>query len=260
LGICGSAYRLTPQTGTSVWTETTLYTFPGGSDGAYAGFFGSPLLDRHGRIFGIAASGGNITAKPCAPAGGCGLVFQLTPPGLGSSGWTRQTLLAFDGTNGIEPIDGLSTDWAGNLYGGTNLGGRLKDCMPAGGIPGGCGVAYELSPPTNGGTSWMASTIHKFSNGADGGYPYSAPLFTGAAIYMTTSGDEVKSFGSIAQLMPPSGSSTNWQVKTLFGFSNDANGASPTGPLVVRDGVLYGTTSGGGAPPATNGTIFAFSR
>jgi hypothetical protein len=257
--ICGSAYELTPPAkGQTTWSETTLYTFTGGSDGAYAGYFGSPLLYGRGRIYGITEAGGNVTNAICAPIGGCGLVFQLTPPGHGKSGWTEDRLLVFNGSNGIAPLDGLSEDAAGNLYGSTNEGGRLMDCVPGSPYPNGCGVTYELSPPAQRGGGWTATTLHKFADGADGSYPYDAPAFLGGRIYLTTSGDEVKSFGTIAQLQPPGGRRRSWQVKTLFSFSNDVNGCSPTGPLIMRNGVVYGTTNGDGSGPAPYGTVFSF--
>lgn len=255
--ICGSAYRLSPPArGQTAWTETTLYTFTGGSRGAYAGYFGSPVLDRSGKIFGITEAGGDMEAANCAAIGGCGLVFQLTPPGPGNSRWTEDRILVFTGDNGIAPLDGLSEDSAGNLYGSTDEGGRLNDCMPGSPYPNGCGVTYELSPSANGG--WTAGIVHKFTNGTDGGYPYDAPAFLAGKAYLTTSGDEVKSFGTIAQVIPNGGDRGKWRVRTLFSFSNDANGCSPTGPLIMRNRVIYGTTYGDGAGPAPYGTIYAF--
>jgi hypothetical protein len=255
--ICGSAYKLTPPAeGQTAWTETTLYTFTGGRSGAYAGYFGSPVLDRSGKIFGITEAGGDMGDVTCGAIGGCGLVFQLTPPGRGKSSWTEDRILEFDGRDGIAPLDGVSEDAAGDLYGSTDEGGRLKDCMPGSPYPNGCGVTYELSPRANGG-AWTASIVHKFKNGADGGYPYDAPAFLAGGIYLSTSGDEVTSFGSIAKLLPPGGNRGDWRVKTLFSFTNDANGCSPTGPLIMRNGVIYGTTYGDGAGPAPYGTIYA---
>jgi len=257
--ICGSAYELTPpHPGQTAWTETTLYTFTGGRDGAYAGYFGSPVFGPNGQLFGITEAGGNMNDANCAPLGGCGLVFQLTPPGRGKSNWTEDRLLVFKGGNGIAPLDGLSEDAAGNLYGSTNEGGRLVDCVPGSPYPNGCGVTYELSPPGHGSTGWTVTMVHKFTNATDGSYPYNAPALLGPSIYMTTSGDEVQSFGTIAQLMPPGPSHNNWRVRTLFSFDNDANGSSPTGPLIMRSGTIYGTTDGDGAGPAPYGTIYAF--
>jgi hypothetical protein len=257
--ICGSAYELAPPAaGQTAWTETTLYTFKGGRDGAYAGYFGSPLLGPGGTLSGIAAAGGDLKNPNCAPIGGCGLVFQLMPPGHAETLWTEERLLVFTGRNGIAPLDGLSADSVGNLYGSTNEGGRLMDCVPGSPYSNGCGVIYQLSPPAPGGAGWTASTLHKFTNGADGGYPYDAPAFLGGRIYVTTSGDEVKSFGTIAALTPTDGGRNHWRVKTLFTFSNDANGCSPTGSLVMRNGTIYGTTDGDGAGPAPYGTLYAF--
>ena len=64
---CGVIYKLTRSGGG--WSESTLYTFNGVTDGAYPG---SPLtLDASGNIYGIADAGG-----PYGDLGG--IAFELT--------------------------------------------------------------------------------------------------------------------------------------------------------------------------------------
>jgi uncharacterized repeat protein (TIGR03803 family) len=55
-------------------TETTLYPFPGGIEGALS--FGGLILDSSGNLYGTASIGGNVGGT-CG--GGCGVVFELTP-------------------------------------------------------------------------------------------------------------------------------------------------------------------------------------
>jgi uncharacterized repeat protein (TIGR03803 family) len=65
---CGVVYRLTPPAaGKTTWTETVLYRFTGGDDGAfpYAG-----LLVRDGVLYGATAAGGKY---------GHGTVFKIIP-------------------------------------------------------------------------------------------------------------------------------------------------------------------------------------
>jgi len=66
---CGTAFKLTAS-GTGL-TETILYTFKGGTDGARPS--GSLTMSSNGRLFGSTSAGGN--ASVCT--GGCGTVFEL---------------------------------------------------------------------------------------------------------------------------------------------------------------------------------------
>jgi hypothetical protein len=251
-GVCGGVFRLTPPgRGMNGWTETTLYSFKGGTDGGLAGSYGPPVLDANGVIYGVTGIGGNVRGPNCKGYG-CGTVFSLSPPAGGQTAWTKSALLVFGGRNGIQPIGGLTLDAAGNLFGGTNEGGRLADCVPGKGYPNGCGVAFEVSPA--GGGAWQSKV--RFTNAADGGYPFGAPLHVGGTVYATTSGDEVNSFGSLVALKP-AGATRRAQV--LFTFTNDADSSSPTGNLVAQGGALFGTTVGAGSGPAPYGTVYSYT-
>ena len=125
----GVVYELTPSGGG--WTESVLYSFTGGSDGAH---LRGISFDGEGNILGVAAYGGN---KDCGFGYGCGTVYELTPS---QTGWTETTLHTFQ-----QGIDGgwpgpLLRDKAGNLYGIT------EDYGPDNG-----GTVWEMSP-SNGGS------------------------------------------------------------------------------------------------------------
>ncbi len=62
----GSVFKLTPANGG--WTETDLYDFTGGSDGAIP--YGSVLMDANGNLYGTASKGG---------ANGYGVIWEITP-------------------------------------------------------------------------------------------------------------------------------------------------------------------------------------
>ena len=114
--------------GASGWSESILYNFQGGTDGANPG---SPLLlGATGALYG--ASGGGNTG--CS--NGCGTLFRLTNS---KSGWSEKVLLRFDKTDGDDSGwfgNGLIQDSAGNLYGVTATGGSLGD-----------GVVFEFTMP-----------------------------------------------------------------------------------------------------------------
>ncbi len=109
----GTVFELTPN-GSGGWTETVLYNFTFGTDGAipYAGV----IFDSAGNLYGTTFDGGTY---------GNGTVFELTPNGSG--GWTETVLHSFSsGIDGANPYAGLILDRAGNLYGTTLDGGAIS--------------------------------------------------------------------------------------------------------------------------------------
>ncbi len=101
----GTVFKLTYSSGG--WTESILYSFAGGSDGANP--WSGVTFDQAGNLYGTTESGGNYY--------GYGTVFELMPSG---SGWTKKTLYSFQSRNdGAYPYAGVSFDRSGNLYGTT---------------------------------------------------------------------------------------------------------------------------------------------
>jgi uncharacterized repeat protein (TIGR03803 family) len=65
----GTVFELSPPAaGETQWTETVLYSFKGGNDGAFP--FGDLIMDPNGVLYGTTAYGGRCD---------CGTVFQLVP-------------------------------------------------------------------------------------------------------------------------------------------------------------------------------------
>lgn len=133
-------------------TETVLYSFKGGIDGADP--VGGLISDKSGNLYGTTFYGG----QPECNGYGCGVVFKITPTG------SETVLYAFKGGNdGWEP-DGLIADGSGNLYGTTSAGGGTE----CGGV--GCGVVFKIAP------DGREVILHSFGGGNDGELP-TGPLF-----------------------------------------------------------------------------------
>ena len=248
-GGCGTVYELTPpRAGKGEWTYKRLQSFSGRA--AADGPFGNPLIDGSGSIYGIAYSGGATAPAGCAPFSGCGEVFKLTPPAPWASDWTPSTIWTFDGLDGTGAFNSLSIDADGNLYGMTNEGGDSAVDGPApAGSPAGCGVAFKLEPPRFGDGPWTQQILWNFTGHADGCYPADSALAMqrNGNLIATTSGTNTAGpgqYGAIVQLVRPDAHQTAWKERTLFTFTNDADGAVPVGAVVAHNGLWYGTTYG----------------
>jgi len=132
---CGTVYELSPNGGG--WTESVLYSFSGGSDGAFPGClykgcgtpYGAIVTLQDGNIYGTASFGGNAPAYS-----GDGVVFELSPSG---DQWMEQVLHTFTSSpDGQLPLGGVVFDGNGNLYGTTVNGGKGTND----------GIVYEVSP------------------------------------------------------------------------------------------------------------------
>jgi uncharacterized repeat protein (TIGR03803 family) len=218
---CGTIFKLTP--GSSGYTETVLYAFQGGADGAspYDGL----TLDAAGNLYGTTYAGGT----------GSGTIFKLTP---GSSGWTETVLHAFKGGyDGKSPYGDVILDAAGNLYGTTFQGGQ------------GYGVVFQVAPNSNG--RWTEKVLHAFVNTPAGSPVAGLVMDTAGNLYGTTMLGVAQSScsggcGTLFKLSPVAGGTWTYKVVHLFGQGTD--GYHPTGDLVLDSaGNMYGTTQAGGA-------------
>jgi len=124
----GTVFELLNSSGS--YTERVLYSFSGGSDGAFP--LGRLIVDSSGNLYGT-TFGGSFTP---------GTVFEL----VNSSGtYTEKTLYDFTaGSDGGWPFAGLIADSSGNLYGTTN-GGGYTHCGGGGDVTG-CGTVFKVAP------------------------------------------------------------------------------------------------------------------
>jgi uncharacterized repeat protein (TIGR03803 family) len=208
----GTVFKLTPSGGG--WTESVLYSFAGGNDGAFP--YSGVTFDKVGNLYGTTTSGG---------ANGGGTVYQLTPSEIG---WTETVLWNFQAaSDGSYPVGGVIFDQAGNLYGTTANGG-----------PSSGGTVYELTPS---GGNWVFTLLYSFSGyaGPFGGLAMDAA----GSLYGTTYQDGTYHLGSAFKLTLSGGS---WIYTDLHDF--DTGGIYPIGSVVLdAGGNLYGTASAGGS-------------
>jgi uncharacterized repeat protein (TIGR03803 family) len=243
----GTVFELSPKAGGG-WTETVLYAFSNGTDGAFPS--GSLILDTAGNLYGTTSQGNGTYAG--------GLAFELSPST--SSYWTETVLHVFgNGTDGSRPSGSLVFDASGNLYGTTVYGGT-GDCGGSGPV---CGTVFELTSAAGG---WAETVIYDFSSLADGFNPTGNLILdaSGNLFGMTfLGGSGAYGNGNVFELKRTR--SGSWIKGVLHSFGNVAgDGSNPVGGLIMDSaGNLYGTTSIGGSATTCGGngcgTVFELS-
>lgn len=252
-----------------------LYNFKGpkASDGAYP--IATLIRDSAGNLYGTTVAGGT---HDCGPYGGCGTVFELSPNSDGT--WNESVLYSFcENRVGSQCYDGqmpesaLILDAAGNLFGTTIYGGTTS--CPTNKT--GCGIVFELSPPSAPGGAWMQTVLYSFceqlANGIclDGSFPSQGSLTTDGLgnLYGTTlsggmGATSLIAGGVVFELTP---SADNWMESILYNFcvgGSDqicSDGNMPaSGVTFDAAGNLYGTTVWGGFPRIQGeGTVYELS-
>jgi uncharacterized repeat protein (TIGR03803 family) len=197
-------------------TETVLHSFTN-SEGDGSEPFGSLVADKQGNLYGTTQVGGN--------AYGMGIVFKVTPNG------TETVFHTFAGAanDGTEPSAGLIIDGAGNLYGSTWAGGAN-----------GMGSVFRLSP------DGRETMLYSFGGSTgDGRGPVGGVVMDKAGnLYGATYNGGANGAGIVFQVAPD-GSET---VLHSFCEKQDCpDGGWPVaGPVLGKDGNLYGMTESGG--------------
>jgi uncharacterized repeat protein (TIGR03803 family) len=263
-------------------TETVLYNFVGGSDGA----------NPQSRL--TSAGNGNFYGTTYGGASGAGTVFELSPNGSG--GWNETGLHSFSGglnigPDGSGPSGPVIFDSVGNLYGTTRFGGTdYFYCS--------YGTLFELSPA---GSSWTETVLFSESctqPSSTGAFPVNGMIMDPAGHLFGTTSANGGLPGTVFELSPSAGGWTEqviystggetptgltmdaggnifgatpstvfelwptqsgvWNAKILHNFMGyPYDGIAAVGTLVLRQGRLYGTTQRGGA--YDRGTVYKLS-
>jgi len=272
----GVVFKLAPD-GQGGWVQSVVYNFTYGYDGGYPIF--GVTIDNAGNLYGATYLGGD----PACPAG-CGVVFRLSPNGNGwiettlhvfhkdSGGYSpagRLTLhdgklygatqysdqglgaVVFElgtahrkysviytfqgGRNVYVWSSPVIFDSVGNIYATTGGGGDPR-CQ--------CGEVYELSPPTEGQTTWTKSQLYAFANREDGMGPLDAPIFgTDGNLYGVTVSGGTKNgctfsegCGTVYRLSLQNG---QWTKSTVYAFGSHY--IYPRGLIRGPQGALLGS-------------------
>jgi uncharacterized repeat protein (TIGR03803 family) len=232
---CGVVFELSP--GADGWTQTVLYAFSGGDDGAkpIAGL----VADSAGDLYGTTIEGG--TGKKCTTGlvPGCGVVFQLAKNPSGE--WTETVLHSFrGGKDGDGPAARLTLDGTGVIYGTT-----------AGSAPDDPGTVFKL---VNTKTGWKETVLYRFAGKADGNSPEAdVVLDENGAVYGTTrygGTGKCSEYGyhGCGVVFKLEHSKTGWTESVIHSFNGgSSDGSNPAAGLVIdAKGNLYGTTAEGG--------------
>jgi uncharacterized repeat protein (TIGR03803 family) len=229
------------------YTESVLYSFHGGKDGAFPGA-SLTFANEEGVLYGTTLLGGGN--KICTS--GCGTVFKLT--GSPRTGYRERVVYRFRGApiDGSGPDSPVVVDQTGAIYGTTTSGGRY-------GPSGGGGTAFKIKDSTQGRHD---AVLWNFGNGADGSDPSGMLLINGSLYGETTSGGSA-AHGAVYKVAQ---SGRGFSETILYSFLGGFDGESPNGNLLVdSSGALYGTTTGGGGAAACSatdgcGTVFKLAR
>ena len=154
--------------------ETVVYSFNGGTDGAYPQ---AGLINVGGVLYGTTVYGGGTG---CPDNYGCGTVFSVMPVGI------ETVLHSFgDGAGGAGPYAGLM-NVRGTLYGTTRYGGDSTY---------GHGTVFSL---TLGGPE---TVVYSFKGG-HGAYPEAGLVNLGGTFYGTTTRGGAYHLGTVFNLKP----------------------------------------------------------
>lgn len=258
---CGTVFKLTPPAGgTGQWTQTVIHRFSSATGSSPKGAL---TFDSAGNLYGATWYGGGDNFCT-GDAGGCGVIYKLSPPPSGTM-WTFTVLHQFQHQAGAVPNGGLVFDANElTLYGTTQNGGApahdANDFLE--------GVVFKLRKPAPGHTNWVYSVIYNFDGPStgDGRQPNSGVIFDAAGnLYGTTllGGDTGCNASGCGIVFKLAKSGSTWTKSNLHVLNGGTDGRNPYSGLTIDgDGNLYGTASAGGGSGcfgAGCGTVFQFA-
>jgi hypothetical protein len=158
------------------------------------------------------------------------------------------------GHDGANPLNGLTIDAAGNLYGTASAGGqRVSGCENYEGSYG-CGTVFEMTPS---GSGWVLKLLYEFPGGANNSDPALGVVFgPDGALY------GVAGTGLYRLVPPPTRCAAfrcSWQENLLYTFQGQPDASAPSSRVIFDStGKMYGVSYFGGA--YGNGAIFQLTH
>jgi uncharacterized repeat protein (TIGR03803 family) len=198
------------------------------SDGAYPL---DGLLLSGNTLYGTAQYGGSA---------GWGTVFALNTDGTGFT-----VLHTFTATTGSVGGDGINSDGA-NPIGGLILSGSSLYGTAVQGGTAGYGTVFALNTD---GTGFR--TLHSFTDGSDGGYPWDALILSGNTLYGTAAVGGSSGWGTVFAV-----NTNGTGFRNLHSFTGGSGGTYPKDGLILSGNTLYGTAFYSSASSG-NGIVFA---
>jgi uncharacterized repeat protein (TIGR03803 family) len=216
---CGVVFNVTKS-----GTETVLYAFQAGNDGANP--MGSVIHDAQGNLYGGTEYGGDPSC-PYSEGKGCGIIYKVDSKG-------QETVLYrfTGGQDGANPVGSLLLDKSGNLWGVTQNQGYLGNSRCYGH---GCGTLFKLDAQGN-------LTVHPFLGPPNDGRLALAGLISDNAgnIYGTTEFGGTYDSGIVFKV------NQQGEYSILHNFDiYDNDAVNPTN-LIFQEGTLYGPAVSGG--------------
>jgi hypothetical protein len=209
---CGTVFELSPSQNS--WTETVLYSFQNGSDGAYPNGL---TFDASGNLFGVNRVSGEDA------------IFEISPARRDSAAWTETTIYYSGGST-------LSSNLIFHH-------GLLYETYPAG-YPQQFGEVFDLQQV---GQSWQETDLFGFKGGGNGGKPESGIIFDNRGRMYGTAVGGGNDWGIAFELRLSAGQWKQVMLHNFCSWNNCADGALPSAPLTFdRHGNLYGMTAEGG--------------
>jgi uncharacterized repeat protein (TIGR03803 family) len=168
------------------------------------------------------------------------LLVLLSYSAAQDSSPTLRTLHNFTGgSDGGGPWAGVVIGTGGVLYGTTRVGGTFNN-----------GTVFSLAPPASSGCAWTETVLHNFAGAPDGANPFESrvAIGPGGVLYGTTYYGGTSNNGMVFSLTQPASPGGAWTETVLRSFAGSpTDGGNPQeGVVIAGDGVLFGTTAGGG--------------
>jgi uncharacterized repeat protein (TIGR03803 family) len=246
----GIVYRMNPSNG----AVTILHQFGSVNNDGYFPYGGIAIDTATGNLYGTTWLG---DGSSCTGGGAqCGIIWKLAPSG---GGWTYTVLHRFaGGSNGQEPVGGITLASDGKLYGIAHTASSIPD------------IIYRYNLSTN--TYTVLYTMPSSTGGAEeSGLTQIPTSFTSGGkleFWGTNYFGGANGVGSIYKLSETSAGSGSFNYSTMHSFNNASGGGyyegyNPWSSLIFStnlnsaldgSGMLYGTTIHGG--PSLGGTLY----